>query len=136
MKGSCLCGTVHFEITGDFDHFYLCHCSWCRKDTGSAHAANLFTKASQLTWLAGRDNVRNFRLEPTHHVRSFCINCGSAVPNTSMGGDICIVPAGSLDEDLPIKPEAHLFTGSRANWDNELELIHRFEGFPPRPRGN
>ena len=133
MKGSCLCGEVRFAIEGDFERFYLCHCSWCRKDTGSAHAANLFTRTSNLTWIAGHDKVTDFRLDATHHVKSFCSHCGSAVPNTTMGGDICLVPAGSLDEDVPITPEAHLFTGSRANWDYELETIRAFPGFPPRP---
>jgi hypothetical protein len=42
VTGSCLCGAVSFEVSGAFDSFFLCHCSRCRKDTGSAHAANLF----------------------------------------------------------------------------------------------
>ncbi|RPH66319.1 MAG: aldehyde-activating protein, partial [Hyphomicrobiales bacterium] len=46
--GSCLCGDVRFEIAGDFEKFYLCHCSRCRKDTGSAHGANLFASAARL----------------------------------------------------------------------------------------
>jgi hypothetical protein len=41
-SGSCLCGEIRFEIEGEFERFYLCHCEYCRKDTGSAHAANLF----------------------------------------------------------------------------------------------
>ena len=52
-KGSCLCGEVTFEIEGDFDNFYLCHCERCRKDTGSAHAANLFSSTAKLKWLSG-----------------------------------------------------------------------------------
>jgi hypothetical protein len=39
--GSCLCGAVRFEVEGDFQQFYLCHCGRCRNDSGSAHAANL-----------------------------------------------------------------------------------------------
>ena len=45
-SGACLCGAVHFEIEGDFERFFLCHCEYCRKDTGSAHAANLFRPAA------------------------------------------------------------------------------------------
>lgn len=47
-SGSCLCGEVTFEIEGDFEDFYLCHCERCRKDTGSAHAANLFSSTAKL----------------------------------------------------------------------------------------
>jgi hypothetical protein len=47
-SGSCLCGAVTFTVEGAFDRFYLCHCSHCRKDTGSAHAANLFASTAAL----------------------------------------------------------------------------------------
>ncbi|MCI3132528.1 GFA family protein [Phenylobacterium aquaticum] len=53
--GSCLCGGIAFEISGPFEAFFLCHCSRCRKDTGSAHAANLFSSTAKLTWLSGQD---------------------------------------------------------------------------------
>ena len=59
--GSCLCGAVRFRIDGAFERFYLCHCSHCRKDTGSAHAANLFSSGARLTWLHGRDELRSYR---------------------------------------------------------------------------
>ena len=62
--GSCLCGDVRFEVAGDFEKFYLCHCSRCRKDTGSAHGANLFASAARLKWLSGSDKVTTF-LAPT-----------------------------------------------------------------------
>ena len=53
--GSCLCGAVRFEVTGAFESFFLCHCSRCRKDTGSAHGANLFSSTAKLAWLKGED---------------------------------------------------------------------------------
>ena len=46
--GSCLCGEITFEIDGDFKNFYLCH---CRKDTGPAHAANMFSSTAKLKWI-------------------------------------------------------------------------------------
>ena len=45
--GSCLCGNAKFEVQGKVDGFYLCHCRHCQKDTGSAHAANLFSKSAR-----------------------------------------------------------------------------------------
>ncbi|MFN3455173.1 MAG: GFA family protein, partial [Pseudobdellovibrio sp.] len=41
--GSCLCGQVEFKIQGVLESFFLCHCKYCQKDTGSAHSANLFS---------------------------------------------------------------------------------------------
>lgn len=52
-SGSCLCGAVRFTVQGAFEHFYLCHCEYCRKDSGSAHGANLFSATARLQWLAG-----------------------------------------------------------------------------------
>ncbi|MDY0363023.1 MAG: GFA family protein [Desulforegulaceae bacterium] len=128
--GSCLCGEVTFEIDGDFDSFYLCHCSRCRKDTGSAHGANLFSSSATLEWLSGKDKVRNFTLGSTQHSRSFCSVCGSALPNIQMEGKLLVVPAGSLDCDLSINPTAHIFVSDKANWDNNLHKIPKIDTLP------
>jgi hypothetical protein len=126
--GSCLCGAVRFAIQGDFDKFYLCHCEYCRKDTGSAHAANLFSSTATLQWLSGEYQVKVFNLASTRHVRSFCSICGSALPIVQ--GNFLSVPAGSLNGDVAIKPTAHLFVASKANWDQELEQLPTFRGLP------
>lgn len=128
--GSCLCQKIQFVVDGPFDHFYLCHCSYCRKDTGSAHAANLFSTTATLIWISGEDRVQTFNLSPTRHSKSFCSHCGSAVPNYQMNGKLLVVPAGSLDSDIPLKPEAHLFISSKASWDNQLEVIKKFDQYP------
>ena len=100
-SGSCLCGTVTFEIEGDFENFYLCHCQHCQKDTGSAHAANLFSQSAKLTWLAGEDAVTSYTLPGTRHSKSFCKLCGSALPGTQVQG-LLVVPAGCLDTEVSI----------------------------------
>ena len=127
--GSCLCRAVRFEVDGEFQRFYLCHCEYCRKDTGSAHAANLFSSTAILRWVSGADNVRRFDLPGTRHSRSFCRTCGSALPNVPINGPL-VVPAGSLDSPLDATPDAHLFISSRAGWDHELERAPMFERFP------
>jgi len=122
-SGSCLCGAVRFEIAGDFERFYLCHCEYCRKDTGSAHAANLFSSTATLKWLSGEDQVRVFNLPSTRHRNSFCSTCGSALPDLQMDGALLKVPAGSLDTEVRIRPDAHIFFASKADWDEELEKV-------------
>ncbi|MCV0429494.1 MAG: GFA family protein [Roseibium sp.] len=128
--GSCLCGTVKFEIKGEFESFFLCHCKHCQKDTGSAHAANLFSTSAQLSWLAGEDFATAFNLPETRHKKSFCAKCGSAVPNLQMDGKLLVVPAGSLDTAPDLRPNGHIFTASRADWDNNLQDLPAFEKFP------
>lgn len=129
-SGSCLCGQVRFEIHGGFERFFLCHCSHCRKDSGSAHTANLFSSSARLKWLSGEDRVHTYNLPATRHTRSFCAGCGSALPYADAAAGFLAVPAGSLDSELRLRPDAHLFTASRAAWDQSLESMPAFPGFP------
>jgi len=128
--GSCLCGAVRFEIAGAFEHFFLCHCGRCQKDTGSAHAANLFSTNAKLTWLTGEAEVTTFQLPETRHTKSFCTTCGAAVPSLQMDGALLVVPAGSLDSAIGKRPDAHICVGSKADWDDRLEDVARIHALP------
>ncbi|NDY73360.1 aldehyde-activating protein [Desulfobacter hydrogenophilus] len=129
-KGSCLCGEIAFEIIGEFESFFLCHCERCRKDTGSAHAANLFSSSAKLIWLSGKDKAKTFDFKSEGHIKSFCSNCGSALPNIQMDGDLLVVPAGSLDSDVQMEPQGHIYWRDKANWDNNLEKVAKFDQLP------
>ena len=52
FRGSCLCNSVQFEINGNFENFFLCHCKYCRKGIGLGlvHVANLFSSNAKLSW--------------------------------------------------------------------------------------
>ena len=128
--GSCLCGAVRFEITGDFERFFLCHCKRCRKGTGSAHGANLFSSTAKITWLSGETNIRTFVLPSTRHQKAFCSECGSALPRVPLKGTMLVVPAGSLDSAIEVRPNAHIFVASRADWDHDLERIPHMDELP------
>lgn len=129
-RGSCNCGKVTFEIQGDFQHFYLCHCKQCRKDTGTAHAANLFSSTAALLWLSGKNLVRNFNFQSSGHMKSFCQECGSALPNLQQDGTLLVVPAGCLDTEVSIRPNGHIFMADKAAWDHDLEQVKQFESLP------
>lgn len=129
-QGSCLCGAVRFEITGAFDAFFLCHCSRCRKGAGSAHGANLFSSSAQIEWLSGADKIKTYRVPDSRHSRSFCGECGSMTPSVAHDGALKLVPAGSLDTPLSVRPNAHIHNSSRADWDHHLDDVPGFDGLP------
>jgi len=129
-SGSCLCGRVRYTVAGAFERFYLCHCEYCRKDSGSAHGANLFSSTARLEWQSGADQVRTFNLPSTRHTRSFCTACGSALPTSLGEARMLVVPAGSLDSPLSLRPDAHLFVASKAAWDEGLESLPKRAQFP------
>jgi len=47
-----------------------------------------------------------------------------------MDGQLLVVPAGSLNGDVGVKPDAHIFCSSKACWDDALETIKKFDKFP------
>ncbi len=128
-QGSCLCGTVKYELSGDFQSFFLCHCTRCQKDTGSAHAANLFAKAD-LMWLQGELEVKTYQHPNSLHEKSFCQKCGSALPTLTESRNSVLVPAGSLDSPVVIAPTAKIFMGSSASWSENLDSVPSYETLP------
>lgn len=129
-RGACLCGAVRFEIAGAFDGFFLCHCGRCRKGTGTAHAANLFSQGAVLRWLTGEKRLKIYRVPDTRHQKCFCTECGSPLPQMQMDGALLVVPAGSLDTEVSIRPNAHICWDSRAGWDDRLDDVPKLDGLP------
>ena len=129
-SGQCLCGAVKFCISGGFESFFLCHCTRCRKDSGSAHSANLFSSTAKISWVLGEENIKTFQLPGSRHVKSFCSHCGSALPVVQPELGLLVVPAGSLDSSVEMRPNAHICFSSRADWDNDLASIEKIDGLP------
>jgi hypothetical protein len=117
IKGSCLCGAVAFEADTPFDRFVHCHCSRCRKATGTAHASNAVVKADALRWLHGQELVTRYDLPAARSfATAFCRSCGAPLPHLTRSGLEAIIPAGSLDDALDQRPEKHVHWSSRAGW--------------------
>lgn len=69
-------------------------------------------------------------MKNSSHVKAFCVTCGSALPHVQMDGKLLVVPAGSLDCRLEKKPDGHIFISNKANWDEALETVKKFERLP------
>ena len=132
VSGTCLCNKVSYEITGNMGVFQYCHCSRCRKFTGSAHAANLFVSPDDFRWLSGEDSVGRYDPADTRYfATSFCTNCGSSLPWLSKSGRVVIIPAGTLDGDPEIRPSQNIFCGSRADWYMDAGSLPEHDEMPP-----
>lgn len=59
-KGSCLCGTVRFEVTGELPAPSACHCAQCRKHSGHYEASTDLPRSA--VTIHGRDNVKWYQL--------------------------------------------------------------------------
>jgi hypothetical protein len=131
VTGGCLCGAVRFEISGPIRHIVHCHCSQCRKAQGSAFATNGIVSTSDFKLLAGADELTGYESTPGQ-TKYFCRTCGSPIlSKTASKPDQVRVRVGSIDSDIKERPEAHIFVGSRANWEEISGDLPQYEGYEP-----
>ena len=114
-SGSCLCGTVRYEIRGDLGAAFYCHCSLCRKASGSAFAANVVVEGEDFAIVAGDEAIGRHRSSATL-VREFCTRCGSPLVSRRDGITQVRVRMGTLDTPHAHGPGAHIFVASKADW--------------------
>ena len=113
LKGSCLCGTVRFEVIGEVQGPLVCHCSQCRKQSShvwaSAYVPDEALKITQnegLMWYASSDVAK----------RGFCGTCGAFL-FWKMNGEVTTsFSLGSLDGPTGITLEKHIFTESKGDY--------------------
>lgn len=117
LKGSCLCGALQFAVTGEPSRFYHCHCSRCRKSTGTGHASNVFLINARLTWTGDTSQMKTYKLPGAQRfARTFCTRCGGPLPREMVDTGQVFVPAGTLDDEPNIRPQARIFQNSKAAW--------------------
>jgi hypothetical protein len=131
IRGSCLCGGVRFEIARVSGPFELCHCSRCRKASGSAFVPWLGVLREDLRFLQGEELIRRYeaplRAKPPPYRASFCARCGSPVPDPGVEGPLIEVHAGVLDDDPGLRPERHILVEAKASWFAISDALPRFD---------
>jgi hypothetical protein len=124
VRGSCLCRSVEFEADLPFIKLIRCHCSRCRRASGSAFAANAYVLPQAFRWRIGAENVVRFDLpEARSFSTSFCRQCGSPLPHATRSGREIIIPAGSLDDDPGSSPTIDACWRSRARWLSDVTTL-------------
>ena len=123
--GSCLCGARAYEIEGEIGGVWICHCSLCRKASGSVGNAILIVPKAQFRWLLGADHGHTYALRETYSITR-CKTCGTPLPAEVDAANI-YVTAGTLDTPLGAGVRTHLFCASRADWDGDEPGVRRFD---------
>jgi hypothetical protein len=128
IRGSCLCGGVHFSFSLPHVRFNYCHCESCRKTTGSSNAANVFIPLTQFRWEEGETLVSKFADSVANpgFRRWFCSRCGGPVPRLNRTAEFMVVPAGLLNDPLPIRPERSIYWGEHADWLVSVDEIPKY----------
>jgi len=130
--GSCLCGGIQYEIDGELGDFGYCHCTSCRKASGSAHGANAGVDRSRFRLVKGEDLLREFESSPGK-LRAFCSTCGSPMyAYLRTTADVVRVRLGSLDTPFHHRPSAHTWVSDKATWETIEGSVPQFEAWAPR----
>jgi hypothetical protein len=112
-KGSCLCGAVTYEISGEMRPSIACHCTQCRKTSGhywsatQALTTNLkVTNGEGLKWFNSSDVAR----------RGFCDRCGSSLFWEMFGEGTTSIGAGTLDGVTGLTTSKHIFVADKGDY--------------------
>jgi hypothetical protein len=130
IQGSCLCGAMRYELAGPFSAMMHCHCSMCRKHHGSLYATFALAPIAGFGWLSGEDQGVAYH-SSEHGVRTFCKTCGSVAPMLVPKLGFAVVPAGNLLGDPGIRPQQHIFVGSKATWHEITDALPQHAAMPP-----
>jgi len=129
--GKCLCGEVEIQISGGITDIIHCHCSLCRKNSGTAYATNGFIESVALEITAGKNNLNCFSYKPGRN-RYFCSTCGSPVYSSNEQDPTRFrIRLGIVDSDIDERPISHNFVSSKANWEHMDAELPRYDAFEP-----
>jgi hypothetical protein len=124
-KGSCLCGSVRFEVAVDLAPPDACHCSQCRRQSGHYWASTDIPRAAltlhgadRLTWFHSSENVR----------RGFCATCGSFLFWDPVGRDTIAVAMGAFDPPTGTRLARHIFVADKGDYYDIADAL------PQNPR--
>ena len=126
LAGRCFCGTVHYIVADQFAYALNCHCSNCRRTTGSAFKPFAGIEREKLTITKGEDECMIFGNEKSHDAH--CARCGSLLYSLVRDGGWVHVAMGTLLDDPSIRPSAHIFVGSKAPWFEITDGLPQYQG--------
>ena len=114
LQGSCLCGAVKYTVLDEFEYALNCHCSQCRRATGSAFKPFGGIARSKLAVSSGEPNLMRFGGDEAHDIH--CGSCGSLLYSVLNHGAKVHVTYGTLIDAPSLSPTAHIFVRSKAPW--------------------
>jgi len=140
IRGSCFCGAVSFQFSGEMTPIQFCHAERCRKSTGAAMAAEALAPVDGFEWVSGEDNLTHCEAPllgaPPAYRKSFCSTCGSPMPSQIDGLPFMFISPGVLDDDPGSRPMRHAFVGQKACWHEIVDELPQHEGLPGGPNVN
>ncbi len=125
--GHCLCERVRFGFDSKPTDVSACHCSICRRITGSAFGTYVQVSEAELTLSCGAEELSDYEISDKSSTQ-FCRNCGSTLFARHADYPKSVyVYLGAIDEGANIRPMYHEYVGSKASWFEILDSLPQFE---------
>jgi hypothetical protein len=123
LVGSCLCGTIRYEIRAILESICHCHCTMCQKVHGSAFGTYAPVPRRQFQFTQGPSAVQAYQSSPSAR-RLFCSTCGSVLlwDNETEFPDTVFVSAGTLDSSIHPPAQRHIHVSSKISWYEIADL--------------
>ena len=131
LAGKCLCGAVHYAVADEFVYAANCHCSNCRRTTGSAFKPFAGIERDKLALTEGASTSCSIFGDESGH-DAHCELCGSLLYSLVREGAFVHVAMGTLVDDPTIRPTAHIFVGSKATWFTVADDLPQYDEHVPR----
>lgn len=111
--GGCFCRDITWSTDALPSSVHYCHCSICRRWTGSPFATLAWFPLASVRW-AGSSPVI-FRTSPIA-VRTHCARCGTPLCLIYDCQDQLALAVGSFDEPETVTPNHHYGSEGRLRW--------------------
>jgi hypothetical protein len=128
FTGKCFCGSVQYAVEGDFEYAFYCHCSNCRRTTGSAFKPVAGISREKVVITEGDASLMIFGEENRNDTH--CRRCGSLLFSVVRNGAYIHIAMGTLVDDPLIRPTIHIFVGSKAPWFTITDSLPQYDEFP------
>ena len=119
MEGGCGCGQLRYRVEGAPMIVQACHCTWCQRETGTAHALNALYEADRVVHTEGHPEIVNTPSASGRGQRiARCPTCKVAIwSNYAQAGPaIRFVRVGTLDAPGRCPPDIHIYTSTKLPW--------------------
>jgi hypothetical protein len=128
LSGQCSCGLVRYEVADAFQYAANCHCSGCRRATGSAFKPFGGIERDKFAVSQGEGLLKQIGEPNAHDAR--CAACGSLLYSVVRDGQYVHVALGTLNDDPALKPTEHIYVGSKASWHTITDNLPQHRELP------
>ncbi|MFE0755994.1 GFA family protein [Inquilinus sp. NPDC058860] len=128
QEGRCRCGRVRFRITARPLLTMACHCTGCRRMTGSAFSLSAAIPSEGFAVTEGEPVIGGLHGPSRHY---FCPHCLSWLFTRPEGLDQFVnIRSTMLDDPAWSVPFIETFTSEKLPWA-ATPAMHSYETFPP-----